>query len=80
MPLDQAQAAKVQAWIKAKAPTFRYPACGSTNFTVGDIVSAPVRTAGGVALGGPDVPMVQVICNNCVHVTLFAAVPMGLIK
>ena len=49
------------------------PMCGSGEWETGEIVSGTsiddTRNA---------VPMVQVVCVNCGHVMLFAALPIGL--
>lgn len=80
MPIDQEQLGKLQAWVNSKGVNPACPACGHRQWTVGDIIAAPVFAEGGFNIGGPTVPMVQVICNNCAYVRLFAAVPAGLVK
>jgi predicted nucleic-acid-binding Zn-ribbon protein len=80
MPINQEQATKVQSWLNTKGVTPNCPACGRNNWTTGDVIAAPVFAEGGFNIGGPTVPMVQVICGNCAYVRLFAAVPIGLTK
>ena len=77
MALNQEQIDKVSTWLRDKG--FRgCTACGSNNFSTGEIVSVPTMSGGGLSIGGPTVPLVQVICNNCAHVHHFAAVALGL--
>ena len=78
MPLSQDQVNRAQSWLNAKGVRAECHACGRNNWAVGDIVAAPTYSAGGIAIGGPSVPMLQVICANCAYVRLFAAVPVGL--
>lgn len=81
MPLNDQQTQQVSQWLNSKKSyDFACPVCNSKNFSVGDIVMAPSFSGGGMAIGGPGVPMVQVICKNCAHVLLFAAVPIGLMS
>ena len=81
MPLDQNQLNQLSAWTNSKGVNANCPACGRNNWSTGDIVTSPVFTkGGGISIGGPQIPMVQLICGNCAHVRLFAAVPIGLDK
>lgn len=80
MPIDQEQLNKLQSWLNSKGVNPNCPACGHSKWTVGDVIAAPVFAGGGFNIGGPTVPMVQVICNNCAYVRLFAAVPAGVVK
>ena len=80
MPLDQNQINKVNAWMNSHGVNNNCPACGRANmWQIGDVVAPPVMIGNNINLGGPSVPMVQVLCGNCAHVMLFAAVPIGLI-
>jgi hypothetical protein len=55
------------------------PACGSAaGWTPGDIVAEMNIRRGGLHIGEPVTALVQVICDNCAHVRLFAAEPLGL--
>lgn len=79
MPLDAAQLQKVQNWMASKGVRGQCPYCGgSSGSSAGEIIAAPTHVGGGIAIGGPTVPMLQIVCNNCGHVSHFAAVPMGL--
>ena len=80
MPIDQTQQQTLLSWMRSKGVGANCHACGHSNWATGDVVSAAVMSPGGnVAIGGPSVPMVQVICGHCAHVVLFAAVPIGLV-
>lgn len=79
MPLDESQKQTLQDWMKSKHVSANCAACGRNQWAPGDVISAPVMTGQGVAFGGPSVPMVQLICANCAHTMLFAAVPIGLV-
>jgi hypothetical protein len=73
------QQQKLQAWMRAKFPTgLTCPACRRSNWQALPLVVVPNYTSGGFSLGGPTVPMVPLACNNCAHIMLFAAVPLGL--
>jgi len=56
------------------------PLCGHGNFLVGDLVMLPIQTDPGVyQIGGPSIPMVPVICENCYSAIWIAAVPLGVV-
>lgn len=76
MPLDNSQQSKATTWLQRHNP--RCPVCGGNGFSLGEIVAPPVMQGGGINIGGPSVPVLQVVCGNCAHVLHFAAVPMGL--
>lgn len=53
-------------------------ACGEPRWTLGDhIISANIHTGGGLTVGGPLYPQVQLICENCFNTRLHMAVPIG---
>lgn len=79
MPLDAAQQQKVSQWMNSKG-VLGCPACSGVQLTVNEMISgAMVDAKGNQQIGGQHTPMVQVVCNNCMYVMLFAAVPIGLI-
>ena len=81
MALDQEQLSKVNNWMRQKGVTDRCPACGNNTWSVSEIVSAPIAMrGGGIQLGGRNVPVLQLVCNHCMFIMQFAAVPMGLIE
>ena len=79
MALTEEQKKKVGEWLDIRKKTNAVcPSCSLNNWDFGDVISAPVYTPGGIAMGVSTVPMVQVICNNCAFIRLFAAVPIGI--
>ena len=91
MPLDAAGRYKVLDWLRHRCPNFRCPACGATDWGVGEVLdptTLPARGASspgrnGHAQGGPwpgpaSVPLVCVGCNHCAYVALFSAEVIGL--
>ncbi len=80
MPLDKQQQEKLEKWLQSKGVLPNCPICTTNSWAIGDIVSALPYTTGKIKLGGPTVPMVQIICKNCAHVLLFAAIPIGLVS
>ena len=71
---------KLTNWINSHGISSDCPACGKNNWAAGQIISAPTMAGGGMQIGGPTVPMVQLICGACAYVMLYAAVPIGLAK
>ena len=56
------------------------PLCGQMNWTLGDeLVSANTTSIqGGMAIGGPFIPMVQMVCQNCGFVSHHAVGALGI--
>ncbi len=56
------------------------PMCHKSNWQFGDdLVHAPVTALGGsMAIGGPHIPMVQIVCTNCGFVSHHAAGALGI--
>lgn len=80
MPLNQEQNQKVQDFLSKKVGNFNCPICNNNKWETGDIISAPIMDeSGNMSMGGKQIPMVQLICGNCLHIELFAAAPMGII-
>jgi hypothetical protein len=76
MPLDPKQLQNFKEWISQKKVTLACSMCGGTEFQIGEVVCAPAyQPAAGLAIGGDQVPMLQVICSGCCHVSFFAALP-----
>jgi predicted nucleic-acid-binding Zn-ribbon protein len=74
MALSAEHTKKLEAWMKAHNAANPCPMCGSKHWGTGEIISAAVMQGKNTVLGGPSIPMVQVICDNCSYVALFAAV------
>jgi predicted RNA-binding Zn-ribbon protein involved in translation (DUF1610 family) len=79
MPLDPTQQQKLTGWMAQKGVRPECPACGAAaGWAPGDIVAEMQIKPSGLHIGEPVTPLVQVVCNNCGHVMLFAAEPIGL--
>jgi hypothetical protein len=79
MPLDPALLQKFNEWVAQKKVTLACPMCSGNEFQFGEVVCAPPHQLGaGLAIGGPQLPMLQVNCSGCCHILFFAAVPMGM--
>jgi hypothetical protein len=76
MPLTQDQIAKVNSWMQSRKVTLRCHQCGHGNFASGDICASPQFSGGGMSIGGPTIPMLPLICQNCGNVLFFAAIPV----
>ena len=74
MPMTPSQIDKMNVWLRTHAYSKPCPYCGGTQFSTGEIVAAPIYSHGNVSIGGPTMPMAQLVCNNCAHVIFFAAV------
>lgn len=80
MSLTTEQINKFNEHMNSKRINPSCNACGQKQWTLGDIISSPIFSGGGISIGGPSIPMVQLICQNCYHVMLFAAAPLELLK
>jgi hypothetical protein len=78
--LTPEQGNKLQAWLNTKGVVASCPACGKNQLNAGDIIAGSSYSAGGMSMGGPTIPMVQLVCGHCAYVRLFAAVPIGLVS
>ena len=76
MALSSAQKDQIETFLSAKKVRHDCPSCGSTKRVFGDVVALPFRVRQG---SDRETHMVQVVCDNCAHVRLFLAGPMGLI-
>ncbi len=76
MPLTKEQNDKLNNWMKSHSSHSSCPLCDGTKWSPGDIISSPIFTKGGVAIGGPSVLMVQLVCKSCAYVMLLAAGPV----
>jgi len=74
MALSHEQAHKLQQWMDSRGVNRNCPMCGSGEWETGEIIS-------GTSVDNPDnvLPMAQLVCGNCGHVMLFAAMPIGLV-
>lgn len=73
MSLHESKKQQLLNWLQAKGVRDDCPACGATGRHPGDIVAPPTTPdGGGTVVGGPNFPLVQVICQNCGYVMHFA--------
>ena len=74
MPLSPEQKNQLDYWMSQHRMNPTCPACGGRNWIPGEIIASPLYTqGGGFSIGGPTIPMVQLACNDCNHIMLFAA-------
>ena len=54
--------------------------CANNQWTLGDEVVVPIAAgmSGGLGIGGPYIPMVQMVCNNCGFVAHHAVGSLGI--
>ena len=78
MPLSASQKQKLRGWIKSKGIKPTCASCGESDWGAGEIISSPVLSPRGMQAAESHVPMAQLVCINCSHVMLYAAVPIGL--
>lgn len=79
MPLTPDQMDQVRSWMEEKGIDKTCPACGNTRWVTSEIIAPPVRARTGLAENPPQIPMVELTCDNCGYIRLFAAVKMGLL-
>lgn len=78
MTLDKSKQDRFLAWLDSKGVRRDCPACGSIERHAGDIVAPPsAPTGGGTVVGGPNYPLVQLVCSNCGYVMHFASTKMA---
>lgn len=80
MPLSKAQGIKLATWLESKVHNKNCPCCEGNRWTACDIFSGNSHGEDGTPDGDASIPMVQLICDNCGYVMLFAAVKVGLLK
>jgi len=77
MALSEKQLAKLNQHFKGKNIPVQCPLCHSNQLSTGDICISPILKNNNINLGGgPVVPMIQLICNNCGNIMHIAAVPV----
>ena len=55
------------------------PMCTRTAWTLGDefVAASATSLQGGIAIGGPFIPMIQMVCNHCGFVSHHAVGAVG---
>jgi hypothetical protein len=79
MALTERQKEKILSSLRTKAKA-HCPMCGGTNWElweemVGAMAASP---QGGIGIGGPYIPMVQIVCTNCGFVSHHAVGVLGI--
>lgn len=77
MGLNQQQIQVFADWIENRIPNYSCPCCNAKNFMLGGIISAS-HVAADALIVTPSVPMIQLVCPNCAHTTLFSTEHIGL--
>lgn len=79
MSMTDRQKQTIQASLQKKGFS-ACPICRQSNWQMAeDLVHAPTTSlSGGMALGGPHVPMAQIICTNCGFVSHHAVGVLGI--
>lgn len=56
------------------------PICQQRNWTIGDeiVAATSVSLGGSTVIGGPFIPMAQIVCNNCGFVAHHAVAILGI--
>jgi hypothetical protein len=81
MPLSAEHMQKVNRFFRLNGVVPDCPYCSMQGWEGGEIVSIPVMDEiGNAQPGNATVLMVQFICNNCGHTTLFDARRLGLLS
>ena len=76
MPVPETQEKQLVDWCCGHAVSARCPLCGKNDWTVGELFT--VDPAAGLAqeTDGEGTSMIQIICDHCKLILLFAAPPI----
>jgi hypothetical protein len=79
MALTDRQKETIQSSLQSKIRG-NCPMCNSSNWSLENQVVATTATSlgGGMAMGGPYIPMVQLVCTNCGFVSHHAVGALGI--
>lgn len=80
MSLTERQKSTIQTTLNSKGVRAVCPMCSKNQWQIGDdfVATVPTQPGAGMAIGGPHVPMVQLICLNCGFVSHHAAALLGI--
>ena len=79
MPITAAQQETLFRWLRAKGVREDCLACGRNIWKGGDVIAPPTAPGGGgTVVGGPNFPLVQIVCGNCGYVMHFDCTSIGL--
>lgn len=81
MPLDDGQLEQLRLSFRSNMVVPDCPYCAGYGWSAREIVAVPVvDDRGNPGPEGTSVALVQIVCNNCGHVTLFDAKSVGLLR
>jgi len=80
MSLTERQKQTIQQSLSAKKVRASCPMCNAQQWQLWDdmVAATPTQPGGGMAIGGPHVPMIQLVCTNCGFVSHHAAAVLGI--
>jgi hypothetical protein len=74
MSLSEEQVKQLNYWMSQHRMNPTCPACGGRKWIPGEIIASPLYShEKGFSIGGPTIPMVQLVCGDCNYLMLFAA-------
>lgn len=75
MPMTETQEKRLVDWCQTRGICARCPMCGNNDWSTGEIIAPP---AGGAAefFDAEGAAMIQIVCDHCKLVLLFAASPV----
>ena len=76
MPLTEDQEQQLVSWCTTRGICAKCPMCGNNNWSTGEIITPPLATRASDAVDEEAASMVQIICDHCRLVMLFAAAPI----
>jgi len=75
MPLTQQQEKRLVDWCTGHGIRARCPMCGSNDWSAGELISPPAAEAAEF-FDEEAAAMIQIVCDHCRLVMLFAAAPV----
>jgi hypothetical protein len=77
--LTPAEIETFRLWLNQKQRNHNCEVCGENNWGLGEhLLHGQIFTGGGLVVGGTTYPQAFIVCNNCAHIRLFMAVPIGI--
>lgn len=79
--MDQTRLNKIVQVLTAKGVNRPCPRCNHPKFSVAGETNIMIQEQpGSLVIGGPTIPAVIVVCENCGYITQHASIPLGLTK
>lgn len=66
----------ITKWFTHKEISTMCPICSCNSFTIGEIIISPIFDSDNTTFTEGGRPMLQLFCDNCYYVILFAAKPI----